>query len=407
MPHQSLKFMPPLPIYSELLTVSQLNARARLLLEDVFQHVRVEGELSNLARPASGHLYFTLKDSHAQIRCVVFKPLALAHRTLKEGQKLQVAGRISLFEGRGDYQLILEALEPMGAGALRQAFETLKERLAAEGLFAHSHKKTLPKYPSRVGILTSPTGAVLQDMRSVFRRRAPHIELTLIATPVQGQDAIPQIIRALHQADTQGFDALILARGGGSLEDLWCFNDESVARALAACITPTISAIGHETDVSICDFAADVRAPTPSAAAELLAPDQQELRRQLEQYEYRLTQGILSHLQQRQRQLQQLSHHLAATQCSYLSPFQITLKQLRQRLHTAMHQQLGRRQHAVHQLAEKLNAISPLATLGRGYSILRNHHGQIIRSTTQVEKGQTLQVQLHQGTLQLIVHSKS
>lgn len=245
----------------EVLTVSQLNQRARLLLEDVFPQVWVEGELSNLARPASGHVYFTLKDSNAQIRCALFRQNALRVRqALRDGLAVKVRGKISLFEGRGDYQLIADTVEPAGDGALRLAFEALKEKLAGEGLFASERKRPLPAHPRRIGIVSSPSGAVIRDIISVFRRRAPQVELTLVPTAVQGREAVAQIVRALQLADRQGFDALILARGGGSLEDLWCFNEEAVARAVAACATPIVSAVGHETDVSISDFVADVRA---------------------------------------------------------------------------------------------------------------------------------------------------
>ena len=273
----------------EVLSVSQLNNRARLLLEDVFAGIWVEGEISNLARPASGHIYFTLKDSQAQVRCALFRQnAARVRQALRDGLAVKVRGKVSLFEGRGDYQLILDAVEPAGDGALRLAFEALKEKLGAEGLFSTERKITLPAHPKRIGIITSPTGAVIRDIISVFRRRAPQVELNLIPTAVQGREATAQIVRALQRADAQGFDALILARGGGSLEDLWCFNEEAVARAVAACVTPIVSAVGNETDVSIADFVADVRAPTPSAAAELLAPDSSELVQRLHNLQRRL-----------------------------------------------------------------------------------------------------------------------
>lgn len=273
----------------EVLTVSQLNGRARVLLEDVFTNIWVEGEISNLARPASGHVYFTLKDSGAQVRCALFRNnAARVRQALKDGLAVKVRGKVSLFEGRGDYQLILDTVEPAGDGALRLAFDALKEKLSAEGLFSAERKVALPAHPRRIGIISSPTGAVIRDIISVFGRRAPNVQLTLIPTAVQGREAVAQIVRALKLADARGFDALILARGGGSLEDLWCFNEEAVARAIDACITPIVSAVGHETDVSISDFVADVRAPTPSAAAELLAPDASNLVRQVESLHRRL-----------------------------------------------------------------------------------------------------------------------
>lgn len=432
----------------EVLSVSQLNNRARLLLEDVFSSIWVEGEISNLARPASGHVYFTLKDSQAQVRCALFRQnAARVRQVLRDGLAVKVRGKVSLFEGRGDYQLILDTLEPAGDGALRLAFEALKEKLGAEGLFAAERKRPLPRHPQRIGIVTSPTGAVIRDIISVFRRRAPQVELNLIPTAVQGNEAIAQIVRALQLADARGFDALILARGGGSLEDLWCFNEEAVARAVAACSTPIISAVGHETDVSISDFVADVRAPTPSAAAELLAPDSGELLQRLHTLQRRLMlqiQGRLAreHLrlegirrrlrhpgerlrQQAQRldeldmrlrraahlRLQQQHERLARldTRLAAQHPGR-TLHLLRQRLDSlaerlpraiqgqlrSQHQQLGA-------LAAQLQIVSPLATLGRGYSILLDERGQALRSAAQTEPGQRLKARLSEGVLDVRV----
>ena len=295
----------------EVLSVSQLNNRARLLLEDVFAQIWVEGEISNLAKPASGHTYFTLKDSQAQVRCALFRQNAARVReALRDGLAVKVRGRVSLFEGRGDYQLILDNVEPAGDGALRLAYEALKEKLSAEGLFAPAKKVALPAHPQRIGIISSPTGAVIRDIISVFRRRAPQVQLSLIPTAVQGREATAQIVRALQLADRQGFDALILARGGGSLEDLWCFNEEPVARAVAACKTPIISAVGHETDISICDFVADVRAPTPSAAAELLAPDMGDLQQRLHSLQRRLVLRMQDRLGRERLRLEGLSRRL-------------------------------------------------------------------------------------------------
>ena len=230
----------------EVLSVSQLNGRARALLEDVFAQVWVEGEISNLSRPTSGHVYFTLKDAKAQVRCALFRQQAARVReVLRDGLLVRVRGRVSLYEGRGDYQMILDSVEAAGDGALRLAFEALRERLGAEGLFAAERKQALPTHPQRIGIVSSPSGAVIRDIISVFGRRAPHVTLTLIPTAVQGREAAAQIVRGLQLADRAGFDAIILARGGGSLEDLWCFNEEPVARAIAACRTPLVSAVGH------------------------------------------------------------------------------------------------------------------------------------------------------------------
>ncbi|MBH3375725.1 exodeoxyribonuclease VII large subunit [Pseudomonas juntendi] len=428
----------------EVLTVSQLNGRARVLLEDVFRSVWVEGEISNLARPASGHMYFTLKDSGAQVRCALFRQSATRVRqALRDGLAVRVRGKVSLFEGRGDYQLILDTVEPAGDGALRLAFEALKEKLGAEGLFSAERKKPLPAHPQRIGIITSPTGAVIRDIISVFGRRAPQVELNLIPTAVQGREAIAQIVRAIRLADGLGFDALILARGGGSLEDLWCFNEEAVARAVAACVTPIVSAVGHETDVSISDFVADVRAPTPSAAAELLAPDSSGIRQRLEGLQRRLLlrmQNRLSHdrlrldsLTRRLRhpgeRLRQQAQRLDALDMRLRRAFLLSLNQRRERLARAetrlaaqhpgrnlkllaqrldslaerlpraMRELLKDRRQRFQAHLQTLQVVSPLATLARGYSILLDDQGQAIRSAEQTRNGQRLTARLAQGEL--------
>ncbi|MAE22459.1 MAG: exodeoxyribonuclease VII large subunit [Pseudomonas sp.] len=428
----------------EVLSVSQLNNRARLLLEDVFAGIWVEGEISNLARPASGHIYFTLKDSQAQVRCALFRQnAARVRQALRDGLAVKVRGKVSLFEGRGDYQLILDAVEPAGDGALRLAFEALKEKLGGEGLFASERKIALPAHPKRIGIVTSPTGAVIRDIISVFRRRAPQVELNLIPTAVQGREATAQIVRALQRADAQGYDALILARGGGSLEDLWCFNEEVVARAVAACVTPIVSAVGHETDVSIADFVADVRAPTPSAAAELLAPDSSELVQRLHNLQRRLALHMQGRLARERLRLEGASRRLRhpgerlRQQAQRLDDLDMRLRRafnqqlanqrerlagldarlaaqhpgrnlalLRQRLDglaarlpRAMQSQLRSQRQQLGALAAQLQIVSPLATLGRGYSILLDERGQAVRSAAQTQPGQRLKARLGEGEL--------
>ncbi len=435
----------------EILTVSQLNQRARLLLEDVFPQVWVEGELSNIAKPASGHVYFTLKDHNAQVRCAIFRQQASRVRELlRDGLLVRVRGRVSLYEGRGDYQMILDSVEAAGDGALRLAFEALKAALQTEGLFAQERKRALPKYPQRVGVITSPSGAVLHDIVSVFARRAPHVQLTLIPTAVQGREATAQIVNALALAERAHYDAIILARGGGSLEDLWCFNEEAVARAIAACQTPIISAVGHETDVSISDFVADLRAPTPSAAAELLAPDRSELlnhlrsterrlalrinealnrsriqlqhlrqrlrhpRERLEQHHQRLDdlslrmqRAIQANLQQQQKSFSHLQSRLSVQHPQdALSAQQQLLNTLQQRLVRASQLSLQQAQQRLHTLLQTLHLVSPLATLERGYSILTtDDQQQIIRSVQSVQPAQTLQARVADGYLTLQVQS--
>ena len=432
----------------EALSVSQLNNRARLLLEDVFAQVWVEGEISNLAKPASGHLYFTLKDSQAQVRCALFRQNATRVRqALRDGLAVRVRGKVSLFEGRGDYQLILDTVEPAGDGALRLAFEALKEKLSAEGLFASERKRALPAHPQRIGIVSSPTGAVIRDIISVFRRRAPQVALTLIPTAVQGREATAQIVRALQLADRAGFDAIILARGGGSLEDLWCFNEEAVARAVADCVTPIVSAVGHETDVSISDFVADVRAPTPSAAAELLAPDSSDLQRRLDSLSRRLALSLRTRLSREQLRLDGLARRLRhpgerlRQQAQRLDDLDMRLRRafaqqstsrqerlarlegrlhaqhpgralalLRQRLDSlgerlprAIELQLRQQRRQLENLAQTLHIVSPLATLGRGYSILLDERGQAVRSAAQTHPGQRLKARLGEGELDVRV----
>ncbi|MGV8843472.1 MAG: exodeoxyribonuclease VII large subunit [Pseudomonas sp.] len=432
----------------EVLSVSQLNGRARLLLEDVFSSIWVQGEISNLAKPASGHLYFTLKDSQAQVRCALFRQNAARIRqVLRDGLAVRVRGKVSLFEGRGDYQLILDSVEPAGDGALRLAFEALKEKLDAEGLFAAERKQPLPAHPQRIGIISSPTGAVIRDIISVFRRRAPQVQLTLIPTAVQGRESVTQIVRALQLADKRGFDALILARGGGSLEDLWSFNEERVARAVAACRTPIVSAVGHETDVSISDFVADMRAPTPSAAAELLAPDASELRQRLHTLHRRLLLRMQERLRRDRLQLENLTRRLRHPSERLRQNAQ-RIDDLDQRLRRAFERQLSqRRERLLHlqtrlagqhpqrslgmlrqrldSLAERLprimseslkqrrlqlqhqihslHTVSPLATLSRGYAILLDERGQPIHRAAQTHLGQRLRARLGEGELEVRV----
>lgn len=437
-----------LSVNQEVLTVSQLNRCARSLLEDVFAGVWVVGEISNLAKPASGHIYFTLKDRDAQIRCALFRQNALRVReALRDGVAIKAYGKVSIFEGRGDYQLIVERLEPAGDGSLKLAFELLQKKLEQEGLFATEHKKPLPPHPKRIGIVSSPTGAVIRDIVSIFKRRAPHVELVLVPTAVQGKEATAQIIKALQLADKQQFDAIILARGGGSLEDLWCFNEEAVARAIAACVTPIVSGVGHETDVTIADFVADMRAPTPSAAAELLAPHHQDWLMQLGQLQQRLERAIKQQLARYQLtldsvvkrlrhpkdQLQQQAQRVDDLQLRLLRNFkqrllgyqqQITQldsrllaqhpkKQLqfsqqqiiawRQQLTRLIQEKLKQAQLQLASQVQALQIISPLATLERGYSIVLTEKGQVVQDATKTTVAQKLTVKLSKGELKVKV----
>lgn len=432
----------------EILTVSQLNQRARHLLEDVFPAIVVEGEISNLARPASGHLYFTLKDAGAQVRCAFFRQNALRSRQQAEnGSQVRLSGRLSVYEARGDYQLIVSRMEAAGEGALRATFEALKQQLLQEGLFAAERKKSLPRFPRRIALVTSPSGAVLRDIISVFARRAPHVELVLVPTAVQGKEATAQIIRALQLADRGGYDAIILARGGGSLEDLWCFNEEPLARCLAGMATAVVSAIGHETDTSISDFVADVRAPTPTAAAELLSPDSQQLQQMLASTRQRMTRRMQELLHTRQLRLESLAkrirhprerieqnaQRLDELQLRLTRAMQLQLRQqtlqleqhrrvlgsktlldrfrqeqqrldgLQLRLQQGIRQQMHRQQFRFRELVRSLQLVSPLATLERGYAILQDEQQTVVQSVHQARIGQQLSARLADGNLQLQV----
>lgn len=440
-------------ITGEILTPSQLNTLARSLLEDTFPLVFVEGELGNVSRPASGHLYFTLKDARAQVRCALFKPKSqwLPFQP-REGLKVLARGRLTLYEARGDYQLILDTLEEAGEGALRRAFEQLKAKLQAEGLFDPARKRPLPAWVRRLAVITSPSGAAVRDVLSVLSRRFPLIEVDVLPVPVQGATAAAQVTAMLRRAGDSGrYDAILLARGGGSLEDLWAFNDEALARAIAAAPVPVVSAIGHETDFSLSDFAADLRAPTPSAAAELLVPERIELgqrlaglqRRLVALQRHRLQQsaqrvdraGLRLQAQRPEARLQALAQRRetamrrlqAAWQTqrqrhastlrhadAVLRAFrpQRRLQALRERLATlaprpqaAIARRLQRDALHLRGLARSLEAISPLATIARGYSILQHDDGRIVRSTREVAIGDALSARVVDGALQVRVEA--
>lgn len=445
-------FLPlsPYTAEREVLTPALLNRQVRDLLEDTFALIWVEGELSNLARPASGHLYFTLKDATAQVRCAMFKPKSSYLRFRPtDGMRVLVRARVSLYEGRGEYQLLIEHLEEAGEGALQRQFEELKARLSTEGLFAVEHKKPLPLLPRRIGVITSPTGAAIRDVLSVIERRFPLATIEILPVPVQGKEAPPAIVAMLRAAvAARRHDVLLLTRGGGSLEDLWAFNDESVARAIYASTIPVVAAIGHEIDFTIADWVADLRAATPSAAAELLVPDASMLVRTLNVQRDRLArdwqrrfdvitqrldhdlirlqaQRPQARLQQGHERLLRLRQQLGASNVRNRDRYTLHLQAIRRRLSLAhparrvaqdkhhlntLATRLGsvavRRleMHARHlaQLARTLNAVSPLATLDRGYAILIDaERGSVIRSVTQVTDNLAITARLHDGELAL------
>lgn len=434
------------------LTVSELNRQARHLLEVSFMQVLVEGEISGFSRPSSGHWYFTLKDANAQVSCAMFRNRNQSVKTLpRDGDHVLVRAKVSLFEGRGNFQLLVEGLEPAGLGALQQAFEALKTRLAAEGLFDPARKRAIPALPHHVGIVTSPTGAAIHDILTVMRRRFPAIPVALFPTAVQGQAAADEIVRAVETANLHSdCDVLIVGRGGGSLEDLWPFNEERVARAIFHSRIPVISAVGHEVDVTIADFVADLRAPTPSAAAERVAPDQKAWRDQLAQYHERLLLGWrrqtrqhtlhLTQLTQRLRdpahQLQELgqrldgleirlgqavrrSLHLRQQQAQHQqarlqaqSPQRLLLDAQRRiqdntrRLVQAQTLHLERLDARLGRTVQTLHAVSPLATLGRGYAILQTRTGDVVRDWRSVATGDHLTARLGNGQLVCRVESQ-
>ncbi|WP_318441122.1 exodeoxyribonuclease VII large subunit [Photobacterium leiognathi] len=431
-------FSPQSQTNSRIYTVSSLNAQVRLILENEMGVVWLIGELSNFSMPVSGHWYFTLKDSRAQVKCAMFKG-SNRHVTFKpgNGNQVLVKARLSLYEPRGDYQLIIESMQPEGDGRLQQQFEQLKMSLAAEGLFAQSLKKTLPEQPKRVGIITSKTGAALHDILHVLQRRDPSLPIVIYPTMVQGEGAAISIAQAIGRANArQECDVLIVGRGGGSLEDLWAFNEEIVARTIAASQIPIVSAVGHEVDVTIADFVADVRAPTPSAAAELISRDmthqtqhldrkRQQLRhaitaylsqslRQTTQLQYRLerqhpqlrlnlqqqhldeisqrlTQAMAKKIQKHKQHVEHNNYKLSLySPASLVRNAQRNLERSEQRLYDALDRKLLNARHKLAVAAEKLETVSPLATLARGYSITRNEQGDVIRKASQVKAGDTL-----------------
>lgn len=340
---------------TQVYRVSQLTREVRLLLEQGFAQITVSGEISNFSSPSSGHWYFTLKDGQAQVRCALFRHRnQLVRFRPKDGDQVNLRCKVSLYEPRGDFQLIGDYLEPAGQGRLQLAFEQLKQRLASEGLFDLANKQSLPTHPQHITLITSPTGAAIRDLLSVLQRRCPSIAIDLIPVAVQGQEAAGQICRALALANRlQQTDVIILGRGGGSLEDLWPFNEESVARAIHASRIPVVSAVGHETDVTISDFVADVRAPTPSAAAELVAPDQQHWHKALRQLGQRLQLAIQRQLQQQQQLLQRCQQRLRHPQ-QLLQQRAQRLDECEQRLQRLLKKQLSQQQHQLRSLSNRL-----------------------------------------------------
>jgi exodeoxyribonuclease VII large subunit len=388
-------------------TVSGLTTEVKAVLEDGFSAVWVEGELSNFKHHTSGHMYFSLKDAEAQIRAVMFRGSnRLLKFTPKDGMAVLLFGTVTVYERRGEYQINVEFMEPKGIGALQLAFEQLKARLEAEGLFETSRKRPLPRLPRKVGIITSPTGAVIRDMVTIIGRRFPGLALLIHPVQVQGETAAAEIAAALATLGRRpDLDVLIVARGGGSLEDLWAFNEEIVARAIARSPIPVIAAVGHETDVTIADFVADVRAPTPSAAAELVVAQRDELRQRVDDLMARALLALGNGLATRRARIQMLGRHLIV-----LSPVARVrsqaerLRGLRQRLHAWWAAARMIRQERLRVLAGKLETLSPLAILGRGYSICFSLPSRrVLKSAAGIRVGSEIAVRLHRGELRCVV----
>ncbi len=387
----------------EPLSVSEVTARVKEVIacDDLLADVRVAGEVSNLSRPASGHLYFTLKDEGAQLRCVMWRSYAARlSRLPRNGDAVIARGRIDVYERDGIYQLYVEALVGQGIGDLNAEFERLKQKLQAEGLFDAARKRPLPRFPRALGIVTSPTGAALQDILNVLRRRYPLLEVYLSPTLVQGEDAPEQIVRAIQRLNDAGCcDVILVARGGGSVEELWAFNDERVVRAIAASPTPVVSGIGHEIDYTLADFAADVRAPTPSAAAEIITPDINDLRLQVDAMSLTLTETMRARLTRAKAGLSTLQRTLRL-----LSPFNQLARQrerldeARTRLAAALAHRLAVLRLRLDGLRARLEGVGPLATLARGYAIVRDADGRTVRSVRAVQRGARLQITVADGS---------
>ena len=429
----------------EILTVSQLNQAVARLLERSFPLAWISGEISNFTRAASGHWYFTLKDAGAQVRAVMFRGRAqYVDFTPREGDKIEVRATVSLYAPRGDFQLNVETMRRAGVGNLYEAFLQLKAKLDAEGLFEPSRKRALPSFPRTIGIVTSPQAAALRDMITAFRRRAPHVQLLLYPTLVQGEAAAAQIAQAIATASARAeCDLLIVGRGGGSLEDLWCFNDECVARAIAACPVPVISGVGHETDFTIADFVADLRAPTPTAAAELAATPREDWLAELGQHADDLIAAMRRQLDERTQTLDWLAHRVQGPEAAIrqhrlkldalgarlqhatdtpLAEARFALARAASRLQHAlpdtrlMRTQLSARSERLHAgfqacrvaashrlsaLNAQLEVLAPQRTLERGYAIVQDDRGQVLRDTAQLQAPQTLNLKLASGSARI------
>ena len=395
--------MQPALFSTQQWTVSRLTFYIRKLLEEneILQDVWVQGEISNLSRPASGHVYFTLKDSSAALKCVMWKTSAARlSLPLQNGMEVEVHGRIGIYEVSGQYQLYADQIRSVGEGALYQEFLRLKSMLEAEGLFAPERKRPIPVFPHKIGIVTSATGAALRDMLNTLRRRMPLVHVILAPSPVQGTEAPPALVKAIESLNLQSPDVILLARGGGSIEDLWAFNDERVVRAVAASDAPIICGVGHETDFTLSDFAADMRAPTPTAAAELATQITIiDLRAELQSYQSRLLSSTLNLLAEKRTLLSSL-----ASQLRYVSPDRRIqserqrVDELARRAHSSLLHHFQLQSSHVRGMQKRLEALNPLAVLARGYAVVTSKDdNSVVSRVAQAEQGKQIQVKVSDG----------
>jgi len=390
---------------NKVLTVTELNRLARNVLEQSFPLFWVSGEISNFTRAASGHWYFSLKDAGAQVRCVMFRGRnSYVDFIPREGDKIEARCTVTLYEARGDFQLTVEFVQRAGLGALFEAFERLKSKLAAEGLFDESAKLAIPSHPRQIGIVTSADAAALRDVLTTLRRRMPNIPVIIYPTPVQGKGAAELIANAINTANERAeCDVLIICRGGGSIEDLWQFNEEIVARAIANCSIPTISGVGHETDFTICDFVADMRAATPTAAAELATPSRDALLNSIRQLKLQLTKNMQYLLNQRTQALDFLARRLMSPS-QQIEQQKLQLAQAAHRLQNAIGQQLKTRQYSLLRLSQNLQHLNPQAVLTRGYAFVQDANGAIISNSAQLSKDDAVKLTFGSGSAEATIN---
>lgn len=391
----------------KIFSINELTEYIKILLEGnpVLREITVRGEISNYYVHSSGHLYFTLKDRAAQIKCVMFRSAArLMKFQLEAGMNVIASGSVSIYQDRGEYQLYIQEIEPDGIGALHLAFEQLKKKLAQEGLFDAERKKPIPRLPRRIGVVTSPTGAAIRDIISIIRRRFPYVEILLSPAIVQGAEAPQSLARALGLLQDEPVDVIIMGRGGGSMEDLWAFNEEVVARAIYASRIPVISAVGHETDFTIADFVADLRAATPSAAAELAVANFNELSKYLASVERRLQQSMVSRVEKYSEKINRLQNRriFIKPEDVFLKPWQ-RVDELERRLNRTMEQYLRAGEEKLRAEVKHLESLSPLNVLSRGYSLTQKTDGGLVQSVNDAKSGDEVLIRLQDGTLKAVV----